>query len=249
MTNQDVVTSRPAAVHGSGAGRRRREWLVTAGLLALTLVPVLAGADRVTRLASGGPVTPDNHRFFAMPVPVLVHIFSASTFCVVGAFQFAAGFRRQRPRWHRIAGRVLVPSGIAAALAGMWMTLFYPLPASEDTLLNTARLFFGSAIVVSLTLGFVAILRRDVSSHRAWMMRGYAIGMGTGTQVLTTLPVAIVAGSPEGLENALLMIAGWVINLLVVEWILRRRSNRSASRPRDAGVAPGLLVQAGRVAP
>src|SRR2546421_3424459 len=198
MTNQDVVTSRPAAVHGSGAGRRRREWLVTAGLLALTLVPVLAGADRVTQLASGGPVTPDNHRFFAMPVPVLVHIFSASTFCVVGAFQFAAGFRRQRPRWHRIAGRVLVPSGIAAALAGMWMTLFYPLPASEDTLLNTARLFFGSAMVLSLTVGFVAILRREGGSHRAWMIRGSPLRMGTRTQGPTNPPAALPAGRPDG---------------------------------------------------
>jgi uncharacterized membrane protein len=246
MTNQDVVTSG----HGSGAGSRGREWLVTAGLLALTFVPVLAGALRVGQLASGGPVTPDNHRFFAMPVPVLVHIFSASTFCVLGAFQFAAGFRRRRPRWHRFAGRVLVPSGIAAALAGLWMTLFYPLPASDDTLLNAARLFFGSAMVVSLVLGFVAILRRDVSSHRAWMMRGYAIGMGAGTQVLTILPVTIVAGrSPVGLENALLMIAAWVINLLVVEWVLRRRSNRSVRQQRDAGDALGLMVQGGRVVP
>lgn len=245
--NQAPVTPPARPLPRQGTGGSRREWLVTAGLLALTVVPVVAGALRVDQLASGGPVTPDNHRFFAMPVPVLVHILSASTFCVLGAFQLAASFRRRRPRWHRIAGRILVPSGIAAALAGMWMTLFYPLPASDDALLDGFRLIFGSAMVVSLVLGFVAIRRRDVGSHRAWMMRGYAIGMGAGTQVLLLLPVKIITGQDaEGLEKALLMAAAWVINLLVVEWVLRRRANRPTRRDRLDDVAPGRPVLGGR---
>ena len=69
------------------------------GLLLLSVVPMIAGAVRVAELASGAEITPDNARFFAMPVPVLVHIFGASVYCVLGAFQFVAGFlRRRRPR-------------------------------------------------------------------------------------------------------------------------------------------------------
>jgi uncharacterized membrane protein YozB (DUF420 family) len=216
----------------SSQARRGRaaDWLVPAGLIALTAIPVLAGADRVGQIATGGPITSDNPRFFATPVPVVVHIISASVFCFLGALQFAPGLRRRRPRWHRFAGRLVAPSGVVAALAAIWMTLFYPLPASDQGLLTAFRLTFGSAMAISLVVGFVAILRRDVASHRAWMMRGYAIGVATGTQVFTNLPADIILGRmPEGTLRALLLGAGWVINLAVVEWLLRRRPTRGRS--------------------
>ena len=59
--------------------------------------------------------------------------------------------------------------------------------------------------------------------HRAWMMRGYAIGLGAGTQVLTLLAGELIVGPPSELSRALLMGAGWVINLAVAEWAIRKR--------------------------
>ena len=111
------------------------------------------------------------------------------------------------------------------------MTLFYPHPPADDELLQVLRLVFGSAMAVSLVLGLVAIRRRQIDRHRAWMARGYAIGLGAGTQVLTNLPWIIVLGAlPTGLGRALLLGAGWVINLAVVEWSLRRRRPRRPAR-------------------
>jgi hypothetical protein len=52
------------------------------------------------------------------------------------------------------------------------------------------------------------------------MMRGYAIGLGAGTPVLTLLVGELIAGPPSELSRALLMGAGWVINLAVAEWII-----------------------------
>src|SRR5438477_84610 len=83
------------------------------------------------------------------------------------------------------------------------------------------RLLFGSAMVVSIVLGFAAILRRDVNRHRAWMARGYAIGLGAGTQVLTLTVGEVILGPPAELSRALLMGAAWVINLAVAEWVIR----------------------------
>jgi uncharacterized membrane protein len=205
------------------------EWRVPAGLILLTAVPGLAGAARVAQLAEGGPVTAENARFFAMPLPVLVHIFGATTFCVLGAFQFAGGFRRRRPGWHRIAGRILVPCGVAAAASGLWMTIYYPKPVGDGPLLEAFRLLFGTAMLVSLVLGLVEIRRRRIRSHQAWMIRGYAIGLGAGTQVLTNLPWVLLVGTPGEFARALLMAAGWVINLAMAEWVIRRGQ---VTRPR-----------------
>jgi uncharacterized membrane protein len=201
----------------------KREWLVPAGLLLLSAVPVIAGAARVGELTGGATVTSDNARFFASPVPVLVHIVGASLYCLLGALQFARGFRRRRPGWHRIAGRLLVPCGLAAALSGLWMTLFYPRPPSDDVLLTPMRLVFSGAMIGCIVVGFAAIRRRDITRHRAWMARGYAIGLGAGTQVLTHLPWLLLVGPPSGFPRVLMMLAGWVINLAVVEWALRKR--------------------------
>ncbi|MEU4366690.1 DUF2306 domain-containing protein [Micromonospora chersina] len=221
----------------------KREWLVPAGLIILSAVPVIAGAARTAELTSGATVTPDNARFFASPVPVLVHIVGASLYCLLGAFQFAPGFRRRRPGWHRLAGRFLIPCGLAAALSGLWMTLFYPRPPIDHVLVTPMRLVFGTAMFCCIVLGFVAIRRRDIPRHRAWMARGYAIGLGAGTQVLTHLPWMLLVGQPEGVGRALLMLAGWVINLAVVEWALRRRPTKPAwSIQRRVDSQAGVLA-------
>jgi uncharacterized membrane protein len=222
----------------------RSEWLVPAGLIALSVVPAVAGTVRLAELAGGAAISPANARFFAAPLPVVLHILVVIPFCILGAFQFAPGFRRRRRGWHRAAGRVLAPFGLVAALTGLWMAHFYPWPEADGELLYAFRLLFGSAMVVSILLALAAIRRRDFASHGAWMMRGYAIGMGAGTQVLTHLPWFLLVGTPGKLSRGLLMGAGWVINLAVAEWIIRRRPARPIPvLPMAAGGA--LLVPVG----
>ncbi len=195
-----------------------------AGLLLLDVVPMVAGAIRLGELTGGAAITPENARFFAAPLPVVLHIISVALFGVLGAFQFAAGFRRRRPGWHRLAGRLLVPCGLLAGVTGLWMTLFYPRPERVGDLLTAFRLLFGTAMILSIVLGFAAIRRRDIARHRAWMTRGYAIGLGAGTQALVQVPWFVIFGTPGEVPTALLMAAGWLINLAVAEWVIRRAS-------------------------
>jgi uncharacterized membrane protein len=210
----------------------KADWLVPAALIMLSLVPVIAGAARVVELTSGAEITADNARFFASPVPVLVHIISVTLYSLLGALQFTRNLRRPKSSWHRLIGKwILVPCGIAAALSGLWMARFYPWPDGDGELLYVFRLIFGSAMLLSIIVGFVlAVWRRDYKRHEDWMMRGYAIGLGAGTQVFTHLPWMLVFGAPNELTRALLMAAGWVINIIVAESIIRKRRNRRARK-------------------
>lgn len=54
------------------------------------------------------------------------------------------------------------------------------------------------------------------------MTRGYAIGLGAGTQALVQIPFSF-DGPPGALARSLLMGVGWGINLAVAEWFVRRR--------------------------
>ncbi|MBX3059420.1 MAG: DUF2306 domain-containing protein [Anaerolineae bacterium] len=211
----------------------KAEWLIPAGLILLSLVPVIAGAARIAELSGGAEITADNARFFASPLPVVVHILSVTIYALLGAFQFVPTFRHRKPKWHRTSGRILVPAGLAAALSGLWMTLFYPLPESDGELLNVMRLVFGSAMLLSIVLGVTAVRQRNYFRHGEWMIRGYAIGLGAGTQVLTHLPWFLFFGVPDEFTRAMLMGAGWVINIMVAEWVIRRQRVRRM-RPRRA---------------
>ncbi len=204
------------------------DWLIPLGLLALAFIPVAGGAFRVTTMINHVPVTPENVRFFASPIPVLVHVVSVTLYAILGAFQFSPGFRRRRPDWHRAAGKVLVVAGLGAALSGLWMASFYAIVPADNALLHAFRLIFGTAMAASIVLGLLAIRRGKVSLHQAWMRRAYAIGMGAGTQGLTQIPLVMILGKLDPMTLALAMGGAWLLNLAVAEWLNRRQRTRRA---------------------
>jgi uncharacterized membrane protein len=216
---------------------REQSRLVPVALVALSAIPLTAGTLRLIQLAGGPAVIPADHRFASFPVPVVVHVVAATTFALAGIAQFAPRLRRRHPAWHRRAGRVVGAAGLLVALSAVWMTLFYEAQPGTGALLYVLRLVFASAMAACLVLGVAAVRGGDIATHRAWMLRAYAIGMAAGTQVFT-----------EGLGGALLGTgvlaadlakgAGWVINLAVAEWILRRPARRRVALspgPRHAG--------------
>ncbi len=204
-------------------------------LVALVVIPAIAGSLRLVELAGGRHLLPANPRIAASPVPVVVHIVCAVVYAILGAFQFSATLRRRRPGWHRMAGRVLVVLGLAVAFSALWMTQFYPgLPGGE--LAHAFRLAFGSGMAASIILGFSAIRRADVPRHRAWMARAYALALGAGTQVFTLGIGNAVFGTSE-LNTALMLGAGWGINLAVAEYVIRRPASNRGTRRVSTKVA------------
>jgi hypothetical protein len=167
---------------------------------------------------------------------VVTHIVSVTVYSLLGAFQFVPSLRG----WHRIAGRVLIPAGLLAALSGLWMSVFYPLPDGFTDV--PLRLFFGSAMLVSIVLGILAVRRRDFAAHGAWMTRAYAIAVGAGTQALVGIPWLLLVGPTDVPTRAVLLGAGWLINVAVAEYVIRRRARRAAGGVRRPVSTPSPAV-------
>jgi uncharacterized membrane protein len=218
---------------------RQRGWRVPAALVALSLIPVLAGTARLVELGGGPEIIPADARFTSSPLPVVVHIVCAATYALLGALQFSAGIRRRWPRWHRTTGRVVVGAGLGVALSALWLTMFFAPQEDSGVVLFVLRLVFGSALVASLGLGFRAIRQGDVPSHRAWMTRAYAIALAAGTQVFTQgLGETLFGHIPVALDAS--RGAAWALNLAVAEWAIRRDPvGGGARRPR---LTPMLMV-------
>ncbi|MGB3829932.1 MAG: DUF2306 domain-containing protein [Ornithinimicrobium sp.] len=203
---------------------RAARW-VPAGLVVLAAIPVLVGTARLIQILGGPQLIPTDARFATSPAPVLVHVAAAVGYSLLGAFQFSAGIRRRHPAWHRRAGRVLVALGLAVALSALWMTLVFPYKMGTGHLLYGFRLLAASGMTISLVLGVAAIRDRDIAGHRAWMTRAYALALGAGTQAFTVGFGQAVFGSGV-VRTDLMMGAGWMINLAVAEWFIRRPPNR-----------------------
>lgn len=210
-----------------------RSWVLL--LILIGLLPLLPAVGRMlvrfTDIGASPEMVADTARFFAMPVPVVLHVVGGCLFSLLGALQFSRTLRRGR--WHRFSGRVLILAGVVAGLSALWLTHFYPHPQSEGPLLYWFRMAAGVAMLWFLLAGFQAARRRQFDRHRPHMLRAYALGLGASTQMLIGLPVLLLFGEPTPLVGDLLLGSGWLINLAVAQWALGRGQ-----------AAPGLTLVA-----
>jgi uncharacterized membrane protein YozB (DUF420 family) len=216
LTAQPQTTARPSVPTG---------WLTICVLLLLSALPIIGGALSLRDVASGdsGPLTG------VTTAAIAAHIVSMSVFCVVGAFQFSPALRARRT-WHRRAGRILIPLGFLAALSGAWLAIFFRGPDDEYPL-AVVRLVFSAAMATLLALSVLAIRRRDFAAHARWSTRAFAIAVSGGTQALVAIAWAIPFGEVDAAGETWVVAAGFVINLLVAEVVIRRRRD-TASRQR-----------------
>lgn len=206
----------------------RIDWKMPLALLLMSAIPFAAGIARLVGLVGNPAINSENARFVAAPFPVIVHILSVSLFSLFGALQFSSGLPQRLPQWHRVSGRIVVASGIFAALTGLWMTVMYPIPPElQGGLLYAVRVFVGVAMLLSIFLAVAAVKRGDIATHRAWMIRAFALGQGAGMQVVVLLPWMLLIGKPSMLQRDALMSLAWLINLLVAEMAIQRWSPRT----------------------
>jgi uncharacterized membrane protein len=210
----------------------RRTILVPA-LLALAIVPVVAGVVRLAGLVTG-QATAEAARFVENPLPVTIHIMAVIPYSLLGALQFAPALRRRG--WHRAVGVTLVPLGLIAALTGLWMALVYQWPQGDGEAVYVMRLIVGVAMIFSIVRGVVSLRHHQFAAHGAWMLRAYALGMGAGTQVLTHLPwFVLVGGTPGENSRAVMMGLAWIINAVVAEYVIRSvPAAPTGARPRQS---------------
>jgi hypothetical protein len=216
--------------------KSRTDRLTLLGLLLLCAVPVLSGFVRLTQLASQAAITPDNARFFASPLPIVIHILSVAVFAILGAIQFTSGSPDRNRGWHRAAGKIALAAGLAAANSGLVLTLTYPPADYSGPLLFAMRLAVGASMNAFILMALRSIRRREFGQHGNWMIRAYALGMGAGTQFFTHIPWLLFPAIRGEGTRALIMGLGWAFNIVAAEWIIRRNASAlrlsRSSRPR-----------------
>jgi uncharacterized membrane protein len=174
---------------------------------------------------------------------LVTHIFTATVALVLGPLQFLPRVRARR-RVHRTIGRLYLLAGVLpSALAAIPVALWSGRLLTQVGLITAAVLW-----LITGGLAYRAARRRDFAAHRAWMMRNFALTFLAVTSRLL-VPLLLLAQIPFGGasaasigERAPSMIPigqtlGWIVNLLVAEFLIRRRPAET-SEP-VAGTAAG----------
>jgi uncharacterized membrane protein len=205
---------------GGRVRRKRAVWVmlvVAVGFAVGLTVPYLSldrGGSRVA-VGPGGQ--------FAV---LVLHIFTAAVALVLGPWQFIASVRAKR-RLHRTIGRVyllagVLPSAVAAIPVALWTGRLL-----TQVGLTTAAVLWG----VTGALAYRAARRRDFTAHRAWMMRNYALTfLAVTARVLVPLLLLVqvpfgAAGDIGARAPAMIPVGqtlGWIVNLIVAEFLIRR---------------------------
>ncbi|WP_182886328.1 DUF2306 domain-containing protein [Microbispora sp. H10885] len=208
--------------------RRRTAWLmlIVAVVAASVLVYPYLGLDiDDSRLDVG-----DSLHYYVL----VGHIATAAVALVLGPLQFMPQVRARR-RIHRTIGRVYLLAGVLpSAAATIPVALWSGRVVTQIGLTTAAALW-----LVTGGLAYRAARRRDFVSHRNWMMRNYALTfLAVTSRVLVPLLLVVQipyrgAGAVGELATSMIPIGqtlGWIVNLVVVEAVIRRRTRVPEAR-------------------
>ncbi|GIH66524.1 hypothetical protein Msi02_73410 [Microbispora siamensis] len=168
------------------------------------------------------------------------HIGTAAVALVLGSLQFMPAVRARR-RIHRTLGRAYLLAGVLpSAVATIPVALWSGRLMTQIGLTTAAVLW-----LITGGLAYRAARRRDFAAHRDWMTRNYALTfLAVTARILVPLLLLVQLpfrgadpGSMGELATSMIPIGqtlGWVVNLVVVESVIRRRRRLPEARLRDA---------------
>ena len=213
------------ASHGIQRSRRLGiGWRIPALMFVPMAFLILPSIARLLFFANGTAATsPTDAAFIRHAGMGKIHIILGLVMILLGPTQFIGSIRKRWPAFHRWSGRVFVLSGFTAAITGFAMNILFP---PVGGLLKVAAIFIMSiTLFVALIVALRAILRGDVATHKAWMIRAYAVPLAGGATGIFVLPFAIAHGEPSDLELGCGRWAALLITAAIVEFgLLRKRS-------------------------
>jgi uncharacterized membrane protein len=102
---------------------------------------------------------------------LLGHTVAGLLATLLGPLQFVARFRAKRPDLHRLTGQVYLLSVLVAAACAVVLAFTSAISTSY-----AAGLLLGASLWIATGgIAYAAARRRDFATHRAWMIRNYAV--------------------------------------------------------------------------
>ena len=151
---------------------------------------------------------------------LLTHISFGIIALFLGPFQFWSGLRNKYISLHRWIGRIyLVSIGISAIVA------IYLLTIPERNLgFHVGVTGMAVAWLVTGSFAYISIVRKQISLHKEWVIRSYAVTFGGFMffRILGQWMYAMDFASGD-VMSSIVSWTSWAVPLLITEWVIQIR--------------------------
>lgn len=168
------------------------------------------------------PTDPEWTHIAAYKYVLLLHGLGGLVALVAGAFQFSSRLRARRPALHRTMGKIYLG---ACAVGGP--AAFYMQVRNSTPLFMPAALCHSVIWMLASAMAYWSIRRRKIATHRAWMMRSYAMCL---IFIVVRIPDAFPTIVIDNAASAVVELVSIVVMLVGVEMILTVRELTGRAR-------------------
>jgi len=117
--------------------------------------------------------------FAGHPILTMIHIVPGLLFMILGPFQFSESIRARHVHWHRWNGRMFMTTGFSIGVSALLMS--FTMQSIGGVNQAAATILFALFFLFALSRALWHIRRRQVTLHRQWMIRAFAIGLAVAT--------------------------------------------------------------------
>ncbi|HEY7808271.1 MAG TPA: DUF2306 domain-containing protein [Croceibacterium sp.] len=161
---------------------------------------------------------------------LLPHVAGGLTAISAGLLQLWLGLTGRTGHLHKALGRIYVGAIAVGVPAGLCLALSIP----DHLDYKVGLLGLDLAWALTTSMGMLAIKRRDIPQHRAWMMRSYTVTFGFATyRIIYSWVAPHVAMPHDDVADQMAVIMAWScwsVPLLLMEVAMQLRSMRPARR-------------------
>jgi uncharacterized membrane protein len=215
---------------------RARPVFLWVGIVLLVFIAFFAVGKRISidlpSLTAGTlPPDPFDHRYVLHPAISYLHILPGIVYLLGAPFQLSRRFRTRHLAIHRRMGRVVWAAGL---ISGLFAILFGAVFAFGGFFEASATVVFALYFIAALVIAIRGIKARDVTRHRRWMIRAFAIGLAIGTIRiwLALFPALGIFAFEDSFGPAFWL--SFTLHALVAEAYLAWRPLASGGRPVPA---------------
>ena len=163
-------------------------------------------------------------RYVAHPWLAYLHMTPGVLYLVGAPLQLSERFRTKHYTAHRRLGRVLAPAAMISVVFALAFGLRFAWGGSLEAI---ATAVFGCWFLTCLVLAVRAIRRGEVSIHRRWMIRAFAVGLGVGT---IRIWIGLFLGTGLLDFHDSFAAAFWIglsLHVLAAEWWIRTTPDKT----------------------
>lgn len=160
-------------------------------------------------------------------VAFFIHVFSSMLVLFAGFTQFSKTLLLRKPKLHRRLGYIYVIDILVVTGPAAFLMSFYANGGIGSRI--------GFIILSVLWIGFTSIAlyyawQRKFKQHRIFMIRSFAMTLSAVSLRIWKVVLANFTDIPPMDRYRIIAWAGWVINLLIAEYIIFRLYNKT---PRE----------------